>query len=90
MKERKETIASQVVAVYYDEAFGENAREARYHAACRAACQAGGHEVANSNWGNRSYSWAPTIGYAFADGSFARIAYGSASERDSEADLNVG
>ena len=61
----------------YDEANYENiSSEGCYSLAVAAAHELGGIEVANSNDGNSSISFAPTRTFVFDDGSSVQVTYG--------------
>ena len=61
----------------YDEANYENiSSEGCYSLAVAAAHELGGIEVANSNDGNSSISFAPTRTFVFDDSSSAQVTYG--------------
>ena len=61
----------------YDEAnYGNISSEGCYSLAVAAAHELGGIEVANSNDGNSSISFAPTRTFEFDDSSSAQVTYG--------------
>ena len=71
------TKANQVEEVYYDAAWDSNIQiEGCYALAVAAANELGGIEVENSNDGNSSKSYTPTIMFEFDDSSSAYVAYG--------------
>ena len=69
------TKAQQVQSVY-DEAWDNSSSEGCYSLAVHAARELGGVEVQNSNDGNGSKSFAPSILFKFDDSSIAYVTYG--------------
>ena len=68
---------AQEVEQAYDAAQYENcSSEGCYSAAIATAHELGGIEIYNSNDGNRSWSFAPTITFEFDDLSSAQVTYG--------------
>ena len=73
----KFTKAEYVEQAYDDAAFNDNCQsEGCYALAIAAAHELGGIEVANSNDGNTSKSFAPTRTFEFDDASTVQITYG--------------
>ena len=71
------TKAMNVEQAYYDAALDYNIHiEGCYALAIAAAHELGGIEIANSNDGNRTISFAPSITFEFDDSSSAQITYG--------------
>ena len=69
--------AEQVEAAYDDACWFENfSSEGCYREAVDTAHELGGIEIANSNDGNSSKSFAPTITFKFDDLSTAQVTYG--------------
>ena len=69
--------AMDVAQAYDDAAWYDNISSAGcYSSAIAAAHELGGIEVANSNDGNSTISFAPTCDYEFDDGSKVQITYG--------------
>lgn len=69
--------AEQVEAVYYDEAWDNNTNsEGCYALAVHTALELGGLEVENSNDGNSSKSFTPSITFEFDDSSTVYVTYG--------------
>ena len=65
------------VAQAYDAAQWDNiSSEGCYARAVTTAHELGGIEVANSNYGYRAYSSAPTITFKFDDSSSVQVTYG--------------
>ena len=75
--ETKYTKAEQVELAYYDAACDGYSSEGCYDNAVATAHQLGGIEIYNSNNGNGSKSFAPTIEVKFDDSSTVYISYGS-------------
>ena len=68
---------AEKVEAAYDEAQYENySSESCYTFAVDTARELGGIDIANSNDGNRSKSFAPTITFEFDDLSTAQVTYG--------------
>ena len=69
---------SMKVEMAYDDAcwFENFSSEGCYREAVDTAHELGGIEVANSNDGNSSWSFAPTVTFEFDDSSSAQITYG--------------
>ena len=77
--EIKRFTKAQEVEQAYDAAQWDNiSSEGCYSLAIAAAHTLGGIEIANSNYGNRAYSFAPTITFVFDDSSRAYVSYGGA------------
>ena len=75
--EIKHYTKAEDVAEAYDAAFNDNyPSEGCYSLAVAAAHDLGGIEIANSNDGNSTISFAPTRDYEFDDGSSAYVSYG--------------
>ena len=71
------TKAEYIEQAYYDAAWYDNIQsEGCYALAVAAAHELGGIEVANSNDGNSSKSFAPTRTFEFDDASRVQITYG--------------
>ena len=71
------TKAQQVDAVYYEAAWDNNTHsEGCYALAVHAARELGGVELENSNDGNRTKSFAPSITFSFDDSSTVYVSYG--------------
>ena len=71
------TKAEYIEQAYYDAAWYDNiSSEGCYALAVAAAHELGGIEIYNSNEGNRSISFAPTVEFEFDDASRAQITYG--------------
>lgn len=71
------TKAEYIEQAYYDAAWYDNiSSEGCYALAVAAAHELGGIEVANSNDGNSSKSFAPTVEFKFDDLSSVQITYG--------------
>ena len=71
------TKAMDVEQAYYAAAWDNNIHsEGCYALAVAAAHELGGIEVANSNDGNRAYSFAPTRTFEFDDSSSVYVSYG--------------
>ena len=70
------TKAEDVVEVYDAAAFDNCHSEGCYSLAIAAAHELGGVEIENSNDGNSSKSFAPSITFEFDDGSLVYIMYG--------------
>ena len=69
--------AQEVVQAYYAAVLDYNiSSEGCYALAVEAAHELGGIEVYNSNYGNISKSFAPTVEFEFDDASSAQITYG--------------
>ena len=69
--------AQQVEAAYDDACWFENfSSEGCYREAVDTALELGGIEIYNSNDGNSSKSFAPTITFKFDDLSTAQVTYG--------------
>lgn len=69
--------AEKVEAAYDDACWFENfSSEGCYREAVDTAHELGGIEIANSNDGNSSKSFAPTITFKFDDLSTAQVTYG--------------
>ena len=69
--------AEQVNDVYYTAAWDNNTHsEGCYSLAVHAAWELGGVETYNSNDGNSSISFAPTVTFEFNDASRAQVTYG--------------
>ena len=69
--------AQQVESVYEEAAWGNNSSsEGCYSLAVHAAWELGGVEVQNSNDGQRSKSYAPSITFEFDDSSSVYVTYG--------------
>ncbi len=69
--------AEKVEAAYDDACWFENfSSEGCYREAVDTALELGGVKVFNSNDGNRSWSFAPTVTFEFDDSSSAQITYG--------------
>ncbi len=69
--------AEKVEAAYDDACWFENfSSEGCYREAVDTALELGGIEIANSNDGNSSKSFAPTITFKFDDLSTAQVTYG--------------
>ena len=69
--------AEKVEAAYDDACWFENfSSEGCYREAVDTALELGGVEIANSNDGNSSKSFAPTITFKFDDLSTAQVTYG--------------
>ena len=62
----------------YDNAcwFANYSSEGCYREAVDTAYELGGIEIANSNDGNSSWSFAPTVTFEFDDSSSAQVTYG--------------
>ena len=73
--ETKYTKAEQVEQEYYEACGGINS-EGCYSNAVAMAHKLGGIEIYNSNDGNSSKSFAPTIEFEFDDSSSVQITYG--------------
>ena len=68
-----------VQQAYDDVAWYDNiSSEGCYSRAVATAHTLGGIEIANSNDGNRAYSFAPTITFEFDDASSVYVSYGGA------------
>ena len=69
---------AEKVEMAYDDAcwFANFSSEGCYREAVDTALELGGIEIANSNDGNRSKSFAPTVTFEFDDLSIAQITYG--------------
>ena len=69
---------AQQVEMAYDDAcwFGNFSSEGCYREAVDTAHELGGIEIANSNEGNSSWSFAPTRTFEFDDLSTAQVTYG--------------
>ena len=73
------TKAQQVEAAYDDACWFANfSSEGCYREAVDTAHELGGIEIANSNEGNSSWSFAPTRTFEFDDSSSIYITYGGA------------
>ena len=71
------TKAQQVDAVYYEAAWDNNTHsEGCYALAVHTAIELGGVEVENSNDGQGSKSYAPSITFEFDDSSSVYVSYG--------------
>ena len=70
------TKAEYIEWAYDDAAYDDIPSEGCYALAVSAAHELGGIEVANSNDGNRAYSFAPTITFEFDDSSSVYVSYG--------------
>ncbi len=71
------TKAEQVEMAYDDACWFENfSSEGCYREAVDTALELGGIEIANSNDGNRTKSFAPTRTFKFDDSSSAYVTYG--------------
>ena len=71
------TKAMDVEEAYYDAAWDNNVHsEGCYALAVAAAHKLGGIEIANSNDGNSTISFAPTRTFEFDDSSIVYITYG--------------
>ena len=70
------TKAEQVEQEYDEAHYNNSHSEGCYSLAVAAAHELGGIEVYNSNDGNRSKSFAPTITFKFDDLSTAQVTYG--------------
>ena len=71
------TKAEKVEAAYDDACWFENfSSEGCYREAVDTALELGGIEIYNSNDGNSSKSFAPTITFKFDDLSTAQVTYG--------------
>lgn len=70
------TKAEYIEWAYDDAAYGDMPSEGCYALAVAAAHELGGIEVANSNDGNSSKSFAPTRTFEFDDASKVQITYG--------------
>ena len=70
------TKAEYIEWAYDDAAYDDMPSEGCYALAVAAAHELGGIEVANSNDGNRAYSFAPTITFEFDDSSSVYVSYG--------------
>ena len=71
------TKAQQVEQTYYTAALDyNNTLEGCYSSAVATAHELGGIEVANSNDGNSTISFAPTRTFEFDDSSSAYVSYG--------------
>ena len=70
------TKAEYIEWAYDDAAYDDMPSEGCYALAVAAAHELGGIEVANSNDGNRSKSFAPTRTFEFDDASRVQITYG--------------
>ena len=70
------TKAEYIEWAYDDAAYGDMPSEGCYALAVAAAHELGGIEVANSNDGNSSKSFAPTRTFKFDDASKVQITYG--------------
>ena len=71
------TKAMDVEQVYYAAVLDYNiSSEGCYALAVEAAQKLGGIEVYNSNYGNLSKSFAPTVEFEFDDASSVQITYG--------------
>ncbi len=70
------TKAEYIEWAYDDAAYGDMPSEGCYALAVAAANELGGIEVANSNDGNSSKSFAPTRTFEFDDASKVQITYG--------------
>ena len=69
--------AEKVYAVYYEAAWDNNTHsEGCYSLAVHAAWELGGVEVQNSNDGEGSKSFAPSILFEFDDSSSVYVTYG--------------
>ena len=69
--------AEQVDNVYYTAAWDNNTHsEGCYALAVHTAIELGGVEVQNSNDGNSSKSFAPSITFSFDDSSAVYVTYG--------------
>ena len=73
------TKAQQVEAAYDDACwFANYSSEGCYREAVDTAHELGGIEIANSNDGNSSWSFAPTRTFEFDDSSSVQVTYGGA------------
>ena len=73
--------AEYVEQAYYDAAWYDNIQsEGCYALAVAAAHELGGIEVANSNDGNSSISFAPSRTFEFDDGTAVTVTYGACFE----------
>ena len=73
------TKAQQVEQAYDDACwFANYSSEGCYREAVDTAHELGGIEIANSNEGNSSYSFAPTRTFEFDDSSSVQVTYGGA------------
>ena len=71
--------AEKVEQAYEDACWFANfSSEGCYREAVDTAYELGGIEIANSNDGNRSWSFAPTRSFEFDDASSVQITYGGA------------
>ena len=70
------TKAHQVQAAYDDAAWDNTHSEGCYALAVHAARELGGVELENSNDGNRTKSFAPSITFSFDDSSTVYVTYG--------------
>lgn len=71
------TKAEKVEQAYDDACWFENfSSEGCYREAVDTALELGGIETYNSNYGNRPWSFAPTITFKFDDLSTAQVTYG--------------
>lgn len=69
--------AEKVEAAYDDACWFENfSSEGCYREAVDTALELGGIETYNSNYGNSSWSFAPTREFTFDDASSVQITYG--------------
>ena len=72
----KYTKADDVELAYYDAAWDNISSEGCYSLAIAAAHEFGGVEIANSNDGNSTISFAPTRTFEFDDASSVYVTYG--------------
>ena len=70
------TKAEYIEWAYDDAAYDDMPSEGCYALAVAAAHELGGIEVANSNDGNNSISFAPTRTFEFDDASAVQVTYG--------------
>ena len=68
--------AEKVEQVYDDAHYKNRSSEGCYSLAVAAAHELGGIEIYNSNDGNGSKSFAPTVEFEFDDASSVQITYG--------------
>ena len=71
----KQLNKAQQVEQAYDVAWGNNSSETCYSLAVAAAHELGGIEIYNSNDGNSTISFAPTLTFVFDDSTSAYIVY---------------
>ncbi len=75
---KRYTKAEDVVEAYYAAQWDNISSEGCYSRAVETAHKLGGIEIANSNDGNHTISFAPTVEFEFDDLSSAWVSYGGA------------